>query len=376
MADPRPVAKRAIAACGRAKRFLGRPGVVKTDGKRGNPGGALARMPATWERRALSTNCPIACSRPLGDIIDALPEQRLAETLRIAESQMSYFVDHWRGTQSLARAFWVNFALVGVLVNAGEGLVRPSHVGMEAFAFIAIAYLLLARVILFTWQVVGVLRSADRHVREGGDLAWANAAYAGIVLGALATMVAAVGTLQLVLGHLQSSDAGTASPPTYSLAWQPAHLRIELRGPIEHGLTRDFAQLLARHPGAEALLLESEGGNVYEARGVARLVLARKLDTYVYGVCNSACATVFLAGRRRYLGGDGAIGFHRYQLDGINGHPLVDPSAEHARDRAFYVQRGVDDAFSQQVFETDHDAIWIPDAAQLRAAGVVHGVLE
>ena len=163
--------------------------------------------------------------------------------------------------------------------------------------------------------------------------------------------------------------------PAYTLRWDEKNTWVFVGGIFDHGLTAELVAVLTRFPEVSALVLESDGGQIYEARGVAQAALERSLDTYVFGLCKSACTTAFLAGKTRYIGPRGVLGFHRYHLQGRNEHPFVNIAEEQERDRQFYLERGVNVAFSKRLFSVSHRSIWVPTRQELLAAGVVHVVL-
>lgn len=56
--------------------------------------------------------------------------------------------------------------------------------------------------------------------------------------------------------------------------------------------------------------LSSKGGDLYEGFRIAMLTRQKGLATYVSGECDSACAFIFLASRKRYVSETAAIGVH------------------------------------------------------------------
>ena len=94
------------------------------------------------------------------------------------------------------------------------------------------------------------------------------------------------------------------------------------------------------------------------------------LDTYVLGRCNSACTTVFIAGKTRTLGPAGRLGFHQHWMDADYPVYLVDEVTEMQKDLAFYEAQGIAADFLEQVFITPHDGLWFPSQAEMLAAGV------
>ena len=144
---------------------------------------------------------------------------------------------------------------------------------------------------------------------------------------------------------------------------------VVFSGPIDLATFRALEETLRQDPGLKVLRLTSEGGNIPAARGMARLVAEAGLGTEAAGLCASACTRVFIAGRTRQLRIGARLGFHRWRLE--TNVRILDTVTEEARDRAAFAARGVDAAFLDRAFSTDHGSMWFPTTHELRAAGVL-----
>ena len=195
-----------------------------------------------------------------------------------------------------------------------------------------------------------------------------------LALGFLASVLAGLVMLGGAHGRGDAGGQGRASSPAYTLRLAADGRSIELTGLIDFGLTRDLAALLDAQPGARILRLESAGGRVAEARGVAGLVHRHDLATSARTECSSACTLVLLAAERRYLEPGARLGFHRYGLRSPLVGIFLDPAAEQARDVALFRGREVAGAFLERVAATPHAEMWFPSPAELLAAGVVDAV--
>lgn len=286
---------------------------------------------------------------------------------------MAYFHDHWQGRHALARSFWINFFLPFVLIAIGGATMRPPMPGGPADTAIVLLYLTFAYGIALPWQIIGLWRSSRRHLEERGDLGLVTFAQGGAVIG---LVVALGGGATSMLHLLHGGDArrfGETSA-TYRMKLAPAARAVVIDGPFEVGLSRDLKRLLTEDPGIAAVILNSDGGRIFEARGVARQILENGLDTYVYGHCRSACTIAFMAGETRRLGEKGRLGFHSYGLNAVIA--FVDTLEEQEKDKAFFRERGVDASFVQRAFATPHEEIWQPDAGELLRSGVVHETID
>ena len=119
------------------------------------------------------------------------------------------------------------------------------------------------------------------------------------------------------------------------------------------------------------MVLESEGGNIYEARGLAKLIREAKLSTHVETFCSSACTITFIGGIERTLANGAGLGFHQYRVDADYMVAFTDPLAEQAKDRALFAEAGVSEAFLERMFREDADGMWFPSVAELLAANVI-----
>ena len=85
---------------------------------------------------------------------------------------------------------------------------------------------------------------------------------------------------------------------------------LKLRGDIEPGDYMKFRSQFAGQRRIVGLDLDSPGGSLHEGFRIATLTRQKKLSTYVSKECDSACAFIFLLGRKRYVSKDAKIGVH------------------------------------------------------------------
>ena len=99
---------------------------------------------------------------------------------------MDYVSAHWRGELPLWRSYWINGALLSVLVVIATTIsgimfedldVRPS---LAAAAAVSAEGIILGAVSI--WQLVGIWRSAGRHIEKTSRLFWASAARLMVIL--------------------------------------------------------------------------------------------------------------------------------------------------------------------------------------------------
>lgn len=285
----------------------------------------------------------------------------------------NYLRRHWKGECSLAWSFWVNFLLLFFVLNYLERFTLPPYLRGEAVVTAAvIGFFLVVRVVVYPWMVVGVIRACERHIAGRIDRSWAIAAEGMVVLSMLATLAAVFSSYQSLLGYRRSLQPPEppATERAYSLDLIRENTLIHVRGPFEVGITRRVSQLIADHPGVTGIILDSGGGQIYEGRGLARLIKENALATYSLDQCVSSCTTAFIAGTRRTLGGNARLGFHQYK--NYAALPVVDIDEEHAKDKALFREQGIAPEFLRNIFAQPPDKMWWPEAEELLKAGVIH----
>ncbi|WP_372887101.1 hypothetical protein [Shimia sp.] len=253
---------------------------------------------------------------------------------------------HWRGRVGLGVTLL--FTLLGLrLAIAWAG-------GIAALWLDAALYL---------WQVVGSWRALRRHQRDTPDFLVTVAAVAAI----LTTLPVFVLPQLDRISRDNLAPMVLPEPGPSGVTVAPDH--ILLAGPVGFEMFEGFKAALAARPELGTVVLASDGGRVYAARAIARLIRDNAMDTRVADTCASACTLLFIAGSRRSLGPGGRLGFHGYSNRGRLG--FADAGEEEARDRATFLARGVDAAFVARMFRQPHDQMWFPERAVLQAAGIL-----
>ena len=170
---------------------------------------------------------------------------------------------------------------------------------------------------VFTWQSIGVLRSCDENIRNYVSSGWTRSAQFLVLLGFTATLVWGI-TLGQKLWILKTDhlllENEQPTQPEYTFS-QVDNTTIAVTGLINPGITRQLKDYIKRNSDVVLIELNSTGGNIFEARGVAKLILQNNLNTHVSGQCLSSCTTIFIAGVKRTLSENAKLGFHQYRID-------------------------------------------------------------
>jgi hypothetical protein len=154
----------------------------------------------------------------------------------------------------------------------------------------------------------------------------------------------------------------------YDITVESDGSQITISGSLGFGLHSDLERTLRSNPNAMTLNLDSLGGRLIEARGIAELVKEYDLQTYVKTQCASACTTVFVAAGTRVISTNGQLGFHKPGLPGASNE---DMKIELARQKAFFEAANVSEWFVQRMYQTPFESIWIPDTSVLIANGII-----
>lgn len=293
-----------------------------------------------------------------------------------------YISDHWKGHHSVAWSLWVNLLGVrAVLFLTQELLTAALPSGFVLPIWVIIPLVVFFHGLIFAWQVVGLIRAADRHCRSSGQM------YA--VLGThLALVVAVLWVLSYSLEawHLTQPNPDNALPSLaeldaqrkalYDLKVSSQQTALTISGSLEHGITARVTALLNAHPTIKTIHLASPGGNIFEARGLAAQIRTRGLDTSIRSECSSACSLAFMGGKMRTIAVNAKLGFHQYRLDTDIVILAADPSKEQQRDLATFQQAGVAPWFLDRLFQSGPKNMWYPEVHDLLRAGVITGVAQ
>ncbi|WEK29386.1 MAG: hypothetical protein P0Y58_21135 [Candidatus Pseudomonas phytovorans] len=289
-----------------------------------------------------------------------------------ARPRASYFIRHWRGELSLARSFWVNSVLLSAIwlpLLGLEPLVRkyPPGVGSLGILLVAFAAILVFMIAMSIWQGVGTWRSARRHRAQGGRMLWIRLVYALILLDCA-----------YALYSLAEADGQEALKSAWQLWRDPQQIpshhitllardELGIAGGLPPGSAEAVRQQLDAHPEVTRIQLDSTGGLLIEAQAIAKLVKEKGLITYTNGNCLSACTLVYQAGRERWLGPEGRLGYHASGLYGTGASSTT--VAEMYRQAL--LDDGLSGAFIDQVLNTHQDSMWFPDRDTLRRERIV-----
>ncbi|MGB1110313.1 MAG: hypothetical protein ACPG4N_08150, partial [Gammaproteobacteria bacterium] len=245
-----------------------------------------------------------------------------------------YLLKHWRGQHDLVWAFWVNLVGLRAVISGVQALLAPEpEQDYSAFPLPVLVAAVLFHGVTFIWQAVGVIRSGERHLAETGYQAPIQGTQAGLVIAFWFAISDSWGLyIMTVPVPVEEVDFATRMDrehaSRYQLNWVDDNTGLILNGEIALGITKAMRKAITDNPELQRIELNSPGGNIYEARGLAKLFREYRLATVVTDTCSSACAVSFIGGHQRQLKPGGRIGFHQYRLDADYDVPFINPAKE------------------------------------------------
>jgi hypothetical protein len=296
--------------------------------------------------------------------------------VNLATSRMRFIRKHWLGQYSLSFSFWFIFIFFSLIFHGFGSFCLPQvSSGYSTQVSALFLYQLTGGLLILPWQIIGLLRSAEHYFKNYGQPIILYSVQITIVIGLITIMIHFMGQIQTLMFEKHWNDLQSkASPKQYNIQWHEDKKQIVLNGTLDFGVTDAVRDFLLTHPNAKGIVIESEGGRVYEGRGLATLISQHKLNTYSFRYCLSACAAAFIGGAKRYLGKDGKLGFHQYAFDSENlqnFRSFYNVEDEQEKDREVYRSKNITEHFIQKMFKSPNNRIWYPKRETLLQAGVI-----
>jgi hypothetical protein len=292
------------------------------------------------------------------------------------KSRANYLARHWRGELSLPVSYWLNGLLVLLAATAAgltfSSFVQSSQVTAGAPMAAALTCFTIVIVLLSTWQMVGIWRSATRYSASGKAF-WGTAAKIVVVLGAIRSVVDLGGMSFPIITEHMSIAMGDPRMGEHKFRLLRDGTELEFVGGIKTGTAKEFERMLDAASQVRVVHLNSFGGRLSEADLMASEVRKRRLITYVSDRCESACTHVFLAGRERWIGERGKIGFHQPNIPGLEANVASELVEKERKD---LLSMGLPSDFVTKALSTPSDKIWRPTSDELLAARVISGISD
>lgn len=292
---------------------------------------------------------------------------------------ISYLLLHWRGKQPLAWSFWVNFVSLRMLIFAAQSQwVAISDGHSQVTPLVVYFFVLLLHGALLVWQIVGVIRACDQHFAEHRSLVTLWGAQLAAVVLFLMSAIYSLEAVQVTLTPAKSENVfariSREHAEQYDISLSDNRCEIRIEGSLELGITKAVRRVLSDNDQISTVFLNSDGGNIYEGRGLAKLFSEHKLNTRVNEKCTSACTLAFIGGINRTAFHSARIGFHQYRVDAAYDIIVTDVSKEQERDTALFLASGVSESFTAKMFSQEASSMWWPVLTELVDVGFVHVV--
>jgi hypothetical protein len=287
----------------------------------------------------------------------------------------NFLVKHWRGDYSLGFSYWVIGVLLTVIVDTiNTALVSSSGLRELGLRATGAATLLFCGfvVTLILWQQVGIWRSADKHSQRGGKAFWAGLAKVIVVLTLLHAAVDFTTQGIPYISEGAKLFVGIDNTPPHQIRLLRNGTELELAGGMPFGTTDAIKKFLDAAPTVQVIHLNSQGGRLGEAYQLYKTIKERNLTTYTSADCVSACSFAFLAGRKRYLGESGRLGFHSTS---IGESEKVDKEFNDEV-RQTLQTHGVPNSFIDRALSTSPKDMWYPSKDELLEAKVIDSVVD
>lgn len=326
------------------------------------------------ELRTPANNC-YHCNTPLPEALQDLTSEKFSDIKPLSRTvSANYFLMHWRGELSLGVAYWGNLILLGIIfsflgtqIDVLSLTIHPVISSRLAFSFN-----MFITFILYPWQIVGTWRTCKRG-REGARTFWGSVVQVLIVIGVLGALGNLENNLTIYknLFHI-GFDYKKDGFQDYKVQLAKNKSFIRVAGGLGFGVSEKLEEILEKNPEIKGVILDSRGGRIYEGRELAKTIKREGLDTYSLKGCHSACATAFIVGKKRYLGVEANIGFHKYRGFGTE----EDLNLMQDNDLQFFKQAGVKENIIQRLFVTSSEDLWYPTINQMLDGNVIHGVVN
>ena len=238
-----------------------------------------------------------------------------------------------------------------------------------------VALVVLPKILLMPWAGARLLGLAERHYQRHSMSGVKNALLGCLLVSVLAVIVSAIESIQsMIYTRHEQSRVWVAPDPKFRFAFDQNQSAYYIEGEIDFGISRDFRAFLLQHPGGDKLVLHSQGGSIYEGRGLFKTIQDQQFSTHVDNICSSACTLAYLGGRTRTLSTDAKLGFHQYAVDYSNLQhtiPFYDPVKEQEHDILLMRKVGISEPFLAKAFQESHSDIWYPNKQELLEAGIL-----
>ena len=352
--------------------------------------------------KVATQTCP-RCKAPLPETIKSILRDQYSDRPQysLVTSPLKYIGKHWRGELPLPVSYWINFFFLGWIIQFAVQNFLPSFFHILALEFnphpasvarLTIFMVLFFLLLFYPWMVIGTWRACNKRImkkknsvlwRKEGSSFWPIAAQL-LIVSNMFFMAWGTYTTRAYLNQLyRLSTTLKKEPPNYTLELIKNNTFLRLNGTLDLGVSSEVNLFLLKYPEVKGIVLDSQGGVLYEGRALAELIRERKLNTYSLKKCSSSCVIAFVSGEKRYMGVNSKLGFHQphHDLDGLDSEAKIMISEEDIK-RTYeeysleFKNSSVNKDFIARMFGAPSNDMWYPQINELIDANVVHEVIE
>ncbi len=171
---------------------------------------------------------------------------------------------------------WILFIGLIILFSFLEPFLITKLISNPDQGFVAaIVSLFITRFIIFPWQFIGLFRATENDFIKNGNTLKTRSIQAVMVLSVLFSLVYVLGSIQVIL-YLNNAKthllANYTKRSEYSLKLGEQGQQLYINGIFDFGITDDVRNVIEANPKLSIIILESKGGQVYEGRGLSKLI--------------------------------------------------------------------------------------------------------
>jgi hypothetical protein len=247
------------------------------------------------------------------DLFSSTPRQKIADIEQPTPDHKARFNNivarHWRGEFPLWIAYWIfGFAgnIVVALIPVTTFATFNTDKGYEPFSiFFAITVASIGVLLVLTWQMVGVWKSATLYMARtdiGKKAFWGGLAKLAVVVGFIRLLGTLTGEIFPQLSEIyRIAFYDDPDIPAYSIRLMRDGTEAEIVGGFKYGLAKDLSIVIKAASRLKVVHFDSIGGRIGEGEKLFKLIRERGLNTYVSTKCLSACTLAFAGGRERFI---------------------------------------------------------------------------
>ncbi|MBT3923727.1 MAG: hypothetical protein HOF21_14250 [Nitrospina sp.] len=236
----------------------------------------------------------------------------------------NFFKRYWKGDVSLPISYWIvswgTLFVILIISILYERFLDTLETFNPMAIFVSATTLCSLVIAISFWQVIGVLRSSLNHINNPKKLKiWGYLAIAFILLGVVKNYdIFRTTVIPSMISLYKIAIQSDPDIPSYKVTVIENGKELLIRGGIKHGLLNDLERALILAPSITTINLDSLGGRFGVAMDLYNVISSKGLDTVTNQNCLSACTMVFAAGKNRWIGINGRLGFHSGSFEGLS----------------------------------------------------------